>query len=103
MFTAEGGPMAKLVTILLAVLFSSVQAQPPAGKTIEGYWQDTARRILFAAEASASYVYGAWTTLDLQQTYPSAKHIRRSANGFELIDLLYDEEHVISVAKASRD
>jgi len=32
--------------------------QPDGRKTIEGYWQDTARRILFARGASPGYAYG---------------------------------------------
>ena len=71
-----------------------------AQNTIEGDWQDTARRILFSPEAPAGYVYGQWTALDPQQTYPSAKRIRKSGGGFELVDLLYDDEEVIKVVRA---
>jgi hypothetical protein len=39
--------------------------------------------------------------LDQQQTYPSAKHIRRSGSGFELVDLLYDEQEAVKVLKAT--
>ena len=69
-------------------------------QTIEGFWQDAARRILFDRAAPPSYAYGRWSTLDPQQTYPSAKQIRKSDRGFELIDLLYDEEEVIRVVRA---
>jgi hypothetical protein len=94
--------MTKLAAIFLACLFSlSANAQSTGGKTIEGYWQDTARRILFSRDAPPSYVYGRWTTLDQQQTYPSAKRIRRSGAGFELEDLLYDDEEVVQVLNAS--
>jgi len=65
--------------------------------SIEGYWQDSARRILFSADAPPDYVYGGWTELDPAQTYPSAKEIRHVASGYELIDLLYDDEERISV------
>src|SRR5687768_1036455 len=96
--------MTKLAAILLACVFSfPAHAQSTAGKTIEGYWQDTARRILFSADAPPSYVYGRWTALDQQQTYPAAKQIRRAGNRFELADLLYDDEEVIEVIKASND
>lgn len=96
--------MTKLAAILLACFFGfSAHAQPAAGKTIEGYWQDTARRILFSRDPPPSYVYGRWTSLDQQQTYRSAKHTRRSGAGFEFQDLLYDDDEVIKVVKASDD
>ena len=76
-------------------------AMPDGQKTIEGYWQDTARRILFARDAPPAYAYGNWTSLDPGQTYPTAKQIRRSGAGFELVDLLYDDEHAISIVKAT--
>jgi hypothetical protein len=69
-------------------------------KTIEGFWQDTARRILFARNAPASYAYGQWTSLDQTETYPSAKQIRRSGRSFELVDLLYDADYSIKVVSA---
>jgi len=74
-----------------------------AGKTIEGFWQDTSRRILFSRDAPPAYVYGTWNALDQQQTYPAAKQIRRSGRGFELIDLLYDDEYTIKVVNARED
>ncbi|MFL6571297.1 MAG: hypothetical protein ACJ8G4_06050, partial [Burkholderiales bacterium] len=90
--------MIKLATVLLAsALGCSAQAQSTPGKTIEGYWQDTARRILFSIGAPPDYKYGQWTVLDQQQTYPTAKHIRRSRSGFEVLDLLYDEQEVVKV------
>jgi hypothetical protein len=70
-------------------------------KTIEGFWQDIARRILFARDAPASYVYGQWTLLDPLQTYPTAKLIRRSGTAYELVDLLYDDEYAIKVLSAN--
>src|SRR3954467_11184716 len=91
----------KVLPVLLA-LAASAQAQSP--KTIEGFWQDTERRILFSRNAPPSYVYGRWTALDQQQTYPTAKQIRRSGAKFELIDLLYDDdEHVIRIVGAKED
>ena len=68
---------------------------------IEGYWQDTERRILFSPDAPPGYVFGRWTKLDQQQTYPSAKQIRRSGKSFELVDLMYDDEESIKVVLAS--
>ena len=56
-----------------------------------------------AASCSPSYVYGQWTALDLQQTYPSAQQIRRSGGRVELIDLLYDDEHPISIVSSAND
>lgn len=35
------------------------------------------------------------------ETYPSAKQIRRSASGFDVVDLLYDNQDTIKVLKAS--
>jgi hypothetical protein len=94
--------MIKLATVLLAsALGCSAQAQSTPGKTIEGDWQDTARRILFSSSAPPDYKYGQWTPLDQQQTYPSAKQIRRSGSGFEVVDLLYDDQEAIKVLKAS--
>ena len=94
--------MMKLAAALfVSALACAAHAQPAAGKTIEGYWQDTARRILFSSSAPSDYKYGQWTPLDQQQTYPSAKQIRRSGSGFEVVDLLYDDQEAIKVLKAS--
>ena len=94
--------MIKLATALLAsALGCSAHAQSIPGKTIEGDWQDTARRILFSASAPPDYKYGQWIALDQQQTYPSAKQIRRLGGGFEIVDLLYDNEEAVKVLKAS--
>ena len=92
--------MTKLAAIVFACL-SAFPAHAQSGKTIEGYWQDSARRILFSRNAPSNYVYGGWTVLDLQQTYPSAKQIWRSASTFQLADLLYDHEEVIQIVAAS--
>ena len=81
----------------------SAFAQPADGGTIEGFWQDAARRILFSRNAPPGYSYGRWTALDLQQTYPSAKRIQRSGPTFELTDLLYDQEEIIQVLKATEE
>jgi hypothetical protein len=94
--------MNKLAPALLAsALCGSAYAQSTPGKTIEGYWQDTARRILFSSSAPADYQYGQWTPLDQRQTYPSAKQIRRSQTGFDVVDLLYDDQEAIKVVGAS--
>jgi hypothetical protein len=87
--------------LLASALGCSAHAQSTTGKTIEGYWQDTARRILFSRDAPAGYKYGQWTALDQGQTYPSAKQIRRSGAGFEVVDLLYDDEEAVKVLNAS--
>ena len=71
--------------------------------TIEGYWQDMARRITFAREAPPGYVYGGWTPLDPEQTYPSAKQIRKSGGTYELVDLLYDDDYAIEIVRARED
>jgi len=71
--------------------------------SIEGYWQDSARRILFSAEAPPGDAYGAWTALDDKQTYPSAKRIAPTPAGVEVTDLLYGDDHAIEVVGASKD
>jgi len=82
--------------LLLLLLTGAAAAQ-----TIEGYWQDTERRILFSADAPPGYEYGRWTVLDQKQTYPTAKHFRKSADGYSVVDLLYDDEEVLKVGRAS--
>jgi hypothetical protein len=86
--------MTKLAAGFLCMAAASVQAQ-----SLEGYWQDTERRILFSADAPPGYVYGDWTALDQDQTYPSAKQIHRSTAGLEVIELLYDDEELIRVVR----
>jgi hypothetical protein len=96
--------MCRLILIVAGLLtVAPVFAEPESAKTIEGFWQDSARRILFARNAPADYVYGGWALLDLQQTYPSPKRIRHSGARFELTDLLYDEEEIIQVLNATAD
>ncbi len=87
----------KLLGPVMLLLLAATAAE---AQTIEGFWQDSERRILFDRRAPASYQYGAWTPLDQQQTYPSAKKIRNSGGRFELVDLLYDDEHAIKVVGA---
>src|SRR5882762_9124997 len=89
----------RTLAFLLLCLAGDVAAQ----NTIEGYWQDTERRILFARDAPPGYVYGRWTALDQAQTYPSAKQIRKSAGGFDVVDLLYDDEEVVKVGRSTGD
>ena len=88
-----------LGSLIVVVVVARAQAQ---SDTIEGYWQDTERRILYSPEAPPDYVFGRWTALDPRQTYPSAKHIRRTAGGYELVDLLYDDEESIKVNRAGQ-
>jgi hypothetical protein len=94
--------MTKAAAIVLTCLLGfSAHAQSTGGKTIEGYWQDTARRILFSRNAPPGYAYGQWTALDQKQTYPSAKHIRRAGTGFDLVELLYDDQEAVKILKSS--
>ena len=86
--------------LLLVGLTAGLAAAQTSHNTIEGYWQDTERRILYSPDAPASYVFGRWTALDQNQTYPAAKEIRRSGGGYELLDLLYDDEEQIKVVRA---
>ena len=91
--------MSKLATALLLALSPLLAC----AQTIEGFWQDTDRRILYSRDAPPGYVYGSWTALDQKQTYPSAKQIRRSGAGIEVLDLLYDDEEIVKVARAADD
>jgi hypothetical protein len=85
---------------LAAGLLVGAAAVSAHAQSIEGYWQDTERRILFSADAPPGFEYGRWTKLDPNQTYPSAKQFRRGANGVEVVDFLYDDEEVLSVRRA---
>ena len=87
--------------LLFLSLGAGMAAAQSASDSTAGYWQDSARRILFSADAPPDYVYGGWTELDPAQTYPSAKEIRHTARGYELIDLLYDDEERITVQRAN--
>ena len=96
--------------MVLALAGTAVAQSPPApgqvegSKNIEGYWQDTARRILFSRDAPPGYAYGTWNQLPQDQTYPSPKQIRRSGSSYAVVDLLYDDsEHTIEVVSASED
>ena len=100
----------RLLFVLLALAGAALAQSPSAPKqqdgrkTIEGYWQDTARRILYARDAPPGYAYGTWNALDQSQTYPAAKAIRRSGSGYELVDLMYDDsEHAIKVVSAGEN
>jgi len=94
--------MRKTGFALLLILLTSVTLAQPKG-TIEGFWQDTERRILYSPDAPPGYVFGRWTALDQGQTYPSAKQIRHAGSGFDLVDLLYDDEESIKVVRSSGD
>ena len=87
------------MTKLAACLLLGVTALSAQAQSIEGFWQDTERRILFAADAPPGYVYGRWTALDQSQTYPSAKQIRRAGGATEVVDLLYDNEEILKVSR----
>jgi hypothetical protein len=84
----------------IGVLLAGLLAAPAFAQSIEGYWQDTERRILYSPDAPSGYVFGRWTPLDQAQTYPAAKHIRRAGQAYELDDLLYDNEEAIKVLGA---
>jgi hypothetical protein len=89
----------KQLCALASLLFaaSSIQAQT----TIEGFWQDIAGRTTFKRDVSPSAVYGAWNERELDATYPQAKQIQRSADGFMLADLNYDEkEYSVRILRA---
>ena len=72
--------------------------------TLEGHWQDTERRILYSREAPPGYQYGNWTAIEQDQTYPSAKEIRRSGAGLEVLDLNADDDnYVVKTVKSTDD
>lgn len=76
-------------------------AKPPS---IEGFWQDKSRRILFARNAPPAYAYGAWITLNPQDMYALAKQIRRIGAGFELIEFQFEaEDYHVRVLNARED
>ena len=81
--------MKLVLAMVFLVLSAAAQAQ-----TIEGFWQDSARRILFDRNAPPSYKYGTWNKLDLDQTYPSVKQIRRQSDAYDLVELLYEDTEV---------
>lgn len=90
----------KAVLILpLLVLAAGAHAQLP--QTIEGYWQDAAGRTTFKRNNLPGSTYGDWYERDLGVTYPQAKRIRKSASGYELADLNFDErEYSITVLRS---
>ena len=82
----------------------SAQARGEKAPGIEGYWQDKARRILFARNAPPAYVYGTWALLDPRDMYALAKQIRRIGSGFELIEFQFEaEDYPVSVISARED
>lgn len=83
-----------VVSFISLLLCGSAQAQravAPATNTLEGFWQDTARRILYSRAAPPDYAYGLWTALDQGQPYPAAKQVRRSGASWEVVDLNFDD------------
>jgi len=88
---------------LAAALLFTVASTAVCAQSVEGFWQDTERRILFSRDAPPGYVYGGWTKLDQKQTYPTAKHIMKAAGGYDVVELLYDDEEVVKVGRAGVD
>jgi hypothetical protein len=90
------------MTRSLAVALMLFSLPAAAGDSIEGFWQDSARRILFSRDAPPGYVYGGWAALDPEQTYPAAKQIHRVGGGLEVIDLNFDDEnYAVRTVKSS--
>ena len=84
----------RIVSLIVLLVIASAHAQHAAnsaGDTLEGYWQDTARRVLYSRSAPTSYVYGAWTAIDQGQTYPAAKYVQRKGSSWEVVDLNFDD------------
>ena len=84
--------MNRVFPVLLLLPLLLFPATPRAQQTIEGYWQDVAGRTTFQRNVSPSSTYGDWNERELDATYPQAKLIRRSAAGFDLADMNYDEK-----------
>jgi hypothetical protein len=82
--------MKRLCVLVFLLCPALSQAQP--AQTIEGFWQDIAGRTTFKRNVSPSAVYGGWNERELDATYPQAKQIRKSPDGFNLADLNYDEK-----------
>lgn len=97
--------MVRLVALSVAALMAaSSHAQSPATRTVEGYWQDVAGRITFKRNALPGDQFGDWYARELDATYPSAKHIRRSGASYEISDLNYDDkEYAVRVLRAGED
>ena len=88
-----------LAFTLLAVY--AAQAQSPSARSIEGYWQDIAGRIVYKHNATSSEKYGDWYSRALDTTYPKAKLIERSGSTFKIVDLNYDDqEYAVRVVRA---
>src|SRR5258706_9125837 len=54
--------MKKLLIALLACAFAAPALGQAKGDSIEGYWQDSERRILFSKQAPPGYEYGHWVS-----------------------------------------
>jgi hypothetical protein len=97
--------MVRFIALSVAALMAAgAYAQSPAAKTIEGYWQDVAGRITFKRNALPADQFGNWYTRELDATYPSAKHIRKSDASYQISDLNYDDrEYKVRVVRAGDD
>jgi hypothetical protein len=97
--------MIRISVVALASLIACDPAVPQsisAANPLEGFWQDTGRRILYSRVAPAAYDYGAWQILDQAQTYPAAKELRRTPRGWQVLDLNFDDaDYSISGITAS--
>jgi len=90
----------KLAIVFIGLSVLGDATSQTQDRSIEGFWQDSARRTLFSRKAPPGYEYGRWTSLDLQQTYPSSKHISKSAEGFAITDLLYGRDYDVALVRA---
>ena len=48
----------KTAGLLISPLIAGLALAQPQADTIEGYWQDAERRILYSPEAPPGYVFG---------------------------------------------
>jgi hypothetical protein len=92
----------RFLPLLVLLLCGTAYAQGAAANTLEGFWQDTARRILYSRAAPPAYVYGEWTAIDQGQTYPAAKQVKRSGPRWNVVDLNFDDsDYVVQTIAAS--
>ena len=73
--------------LLLACLAAGMAAAQTPPDTIEGYWQDIERRILYSPDAPASYVFGRWTPLDQDGRDDQLRHTHRSPAAQDVNDV----------------
>ena len=90
-----------LLALLATVAVVNAQQGTVAGSTIEGFWQDIAGRTLYKRNASPTDIVGAWHPRDVGLPYFDTKLIRKSAAGYEMLDMRYGADYAINVVGAT--